>query len=250
MPPFIHTVGIVILMGIFAYLQTTKNKGANRTLKFKDKSRVVEISTLTVSTQANDGQWHELAIDHKRFPLKRIGVVSKVENEQVYLSLLELDETCYYPILVKTYVDNVSAKPVQLPAEFKAAQEIQSFLDDNTSLLSDLQYLEEQQIELLRVRGLISSSQIYATNLSLFDRALEQMKNQVLSCKNLIEINTVIIRDSLISFAIVNFDARFDDDKYLHRICHYRQLKEDYQKQVEVMQCTMQMARNGVESEP
>jgi hypothetical protein len=236
-----------VLMSVFAYLQATKNKGANRVLKFKDNYRVVEISTSTVSIQAEDGEWHDLTIDRKRFPLQRIGIVHKVDDEQVYLYLLELDETRYHPVLVKIHVDNVSAKPVQLPAEFKAAQAIQEFIDDNNNQLSDLESLEEQRTEILRIRGLVSSSEAYATNLSLIDRAVEQMSNQVLSCEKLIEINTAIIRDSLISFAVAGFDVCFDDDKQVKRVFQYRQLQEDYQQQVEVMQRTMQMARNGVE---
>lgn len=247
MPPVIETIAAIVLMSAFAYLQATKDKGANRVLKFKDNYRVVEISTATVSTQTEDGEWHELTIDYNRFPLKQIGLVGKVEDEQVYLYLLELDETCYYPILVKTHVDNVSSKPLRLPAEFKAAQEMQCFIDDNTSLLSDLQYLEEQQKDLLRICGLISSSQAYVANLSLYDRAVEQMSTQVLSCEQLIEMNTAIIRDSLINFAVTGFDVRFDDEKYFHRVFQYRQLHESYQEQVEVMQRTMQIARNGVE---
>jgi hypothetical protein len=94
---------------------------------------------------------------------------------------------------------------------------------------------------------LVSSSEAYATNLRLIDRAVEQMSKQVFSCEKLIEINTAIIRDSLISFAVAGFDVRFDDDKHLQRIFQYRQLQEDYQQQVEVIQRTMQMARNGVE---
>jgi hypothetical protein len=247
MSPIIQTVVAVVLMGVFAYLQATKDRGANRVLKFKDNYRVVEISTSTVSTQTDDGEWHELTIDYKRFPLKRIGIARKVDDEQVYLYLLELDETRYHPILVKTHVDNVAAKPVQLPVEFKTAQEIQGFIDDNTNQLSDLESLEEQRTEILRIRGLVSSSEAYATNLSLIDRAVEQMSKQVFSCEKLIEINTAIIRDSLISFAVAGFDVRFDDDKHLQRVFQYRQLQEDYQQQVEVMQRTMQMARNGVE---
>jgi hypothetical protein len=59
------------------------------------------------------------------------------------------------------------------------------------------------------------------------DRAVEQMSNQVLSCEKLIEINTAIIRDSLISFAVAGFDVRFDDDKHLQRVFQYRQIQED-----------------------
>jgi hypothetical protein len=143
-------------------------------------------------------------------------------------------------------VDSTSAKPVQLPREFKAAQELQKFLDNNTHQVADRQLLAEQQVEVLRIRSLVASSDAYATNLSLIDRAIEQIKQQILSCDRLIDMNTLIIRDRLIGFAIAGFDVRFDDDKYLNRIVRYQQLQQDYQVEVAAIQRTLQMARNGI----
>ncbi|MDB9303012.1 MULTISPECIES: hypothetical protein [Cyanophyceae] len=90
--------------------------------------------------------------------------------------------------------------------------------------------LEKKYIEMTDVANLITSSDIYSSQIDKYERGLAQIENLLRKSMELNKLYLHLIREGLISYQVAKYDIdNIPDNIHISLDSRYRQVKEEYQ---------------------
>lgn len=171
-----------------------------------------------------------------RYPdllLENYGVLLKVEDtnrvEVIFPFLTPKGSVEYIHSWHELTDVQISGRKLTQSEKFEVACEVVSVIKEYLNVGSEVAALEEQSEQINRLVGLISTSDLYASQLSIYKRALAQVQELLERAEELRQLYTQIIREALIGIQLAEYNPRIIQDHRLMYRERHQQLKAEYQ---------------------
>lgn len=118
----------------------------------------------------------------------------------------------------------------QSKAKLRAAQELATLINEHLQLEPEILSLRKQWQKISDLLDLVSTSDFYANQQEIYERALSQVENLLSKAENLQNVYVRFIREALIGSQIVEYDPNLLPDGDLGLDSQYKVVKAEYQR--------------------
>lgn len=167
------------------------------------------------------------------FVIPTMIVDKKTAKIQVILPNLTTDGELYYEYnwIPRTLVKfpKKEAKTGEDRVRLEAAEELIKPIIEHLQVKSELKELNEQYQELKELFNLVSTSEFYADQKSLYKRGLAQINELITKAENLEKTYYKLIREVLIGIRLAKYDPSKIPDRHIALDSQYQEIKEEYE---------------------
>lgn len=152
---------------------------------------------------------------------------------QVILPNITTDGELYYEYnwipITSVKIPKKEAKSGEERVRLEAAEELIKPIIEHLQVKSELKELNEQYQELKELFNLVSTSEFYADQKSLYKRGLAQIKELITKAENLEKTYYKLIREVLIGIRLAKYDPSKIPDRHIALDSQYQEIKEEYE---------------------
>lgn len=145
------------------------------------------------------------------------------------------------------------AKPetIQVPGEsMKLADGIMPIIQDHLQIDADITRLHQEYRKVNELADLVSTSNLYASQVHLYERALNQIDNLLRKAQELEQIYVHFIRETLIGLEVSRYDpAQITGDVVIFD-AKYKQLKDEYLQMRDAATAYAELTSERLEESP
>lgn len=159
----------------------------------------------------------------------------EIEKNKIFVALPILSEDGQVTIEYKSY-DLYQVEPIQ-PIEIRRKRTLRMMngfapiIKDCQSVDREIQNLDKKYLELTKLAGLISASDIYSSQLETYERGLAQIELLLRKADDLKLVYMNLLKEGLIAIKVDEFDINgISDNIQITLDARYQQAKEEYQK--------------------
>lgn len=221
----------MILVIYLEYVWTKKDRSLKEKISFLNSNNVVL-------------EFNSRAFLDKNLLLEKFGISSKAIHKkpgnterttkvQVILPNLTKDGELYYEydwiFITSVKIPQQQYKTDEEWAKLETAQKLTKPIIEHLQIKSELKELNEQYQELKELFNLVSTSDFYASQKSLYERGLLQVKELIAKAENLEKTYYNLIREVLIGRRLAKYDPSQIPDNHIVLDSQYQEIKEEYQ---------------------
>lgn len=171
---------------------------------------------------------------YSNFPLENYGIPVRVKNrERVEIIFPRLtpdgDVEYLYSWHSLNDVKIPSAEVDEKNVRLRAGRELAPLIKEHLQIEQEILSIEKQHLEISELADLVSTSDIYSSQLELYDRALVQIENLLEKAEQLQAIYIHLIREALIGVRIAGYKPDSIRDNRLAFDSQYQRIRSEYQ---------------------
>ncbi len=211
---------IIVAIAVFFYYPYYLCQRHQRKIEYIKRSQVVTIN--------ND----EIIQDD--FILDNYGIPLEIKNSgivEVVLPTLDREGQLIYHYSFH-YVSGLSIpkfKINQRTEEFRAAQQLGSYIKEHFQIEREICDLEEQYNRINDLAILVSKSDVYSSQIEKYNKALIETRKLIEKAKQLERLYISLVREGLIGIKISSYHPdKIINNLLIHHL-KYEQLREEYQ---------------------
>lgn len=174
-------------------------------------------------------------------PLGNLGIlwqVKQLQRVQVIFPKLTSDGDVEYVYswhdLKAVHLPRLTKPDAYDKARLKAAQEMASLITEHLQLETELLNLRKQHQKISELLKLVTTSDFYANQQDVYERALAQVENLMDQAEALRQVYIRFIREVLIGNQLAGYDPSLLPDNQGAIDLQYRKMKQEYQMMKDV----------------
>ena len=113
--------------------------------------------------------------------------------------------------------------------KLRAAKELAPLIKEHLQIEQEILRLEEQYQKVNDLADLVSTSELYSSQLNIYERAIQEIENLLGKAEQLQKIYIHLIREGLIGIQVAGYNPDNIRDNRLAFDSQYKRIKEEYQ---------------------
>jgi hypothetical protein len=129
-------------------------------------------------------------------------------------------------------LDDVEIPEVEIDQndiKLRAAKELAPLIKEHLQIEQEILSLEEQYQKVNNLADLVSTSELYSSQLDIYERAVVEIENLLEKAEQLQKIYIHLIREGLIGIQVAGYNPDNIRDNRLAFDSQYKRIKEEYQ---------------------
>lgn len=199
-----------------------------KNLFFRRNKKVEKVlNTKIVLINEVEERYYNLCLKNYGLPLK----VKERDKVQVIFPRLTPNGDVEY-IFSWHNLDDVEIPEVEIDQndiKLRAAKELAPLIKEHLQIEQEILSLEEQYQKVNDLADLVSTSELYSSQLDIYERAVVEIENLLEKAEQLQKIYIHIIREGLIGIQVAGYNPDNIRDNRLAFDSQYKRIKEEYQ---------------------
>ncbi|MBD2014682.1 hypothetical protein H6F96_11970 [Microcoleus sp. FACHB-53] len=199
-----------------------------KNLFFRRNRKIKKIlNTKIISINEIEERYANLCLKNYGLPLK----VKDRDKVQVIFPRLTPKGDVEY-IFSWHNLDDVEIPEVEIDQndiKLRAAKELAPLIKEHLQIDQEILSLEEQYQKVNNLADLVSTSELYSSQLDIYERAILEIENLLRKAEQLQKIYIHLIREGLIGIQVAGYNPDNIRDNRLAFDSQYKRIKEEYQ---------------------
>lgn len=199
-----------------------------KNLFFRRNKKVKKVlNTKIVLINEVEERYSNLCLKNYGLPLK----VKERDKVQVIFPRLTPNGDVEY-IFSWHNLDDVEIPEVEIDQndiKLRAAKELAPLIKEHLQIEQEILSLEEQYQKVNDLADLVSTSELYSSQLDIYERAVVEIENLLEKAEQLQKIYIHLIREGLIGIQVAGYNPDNIRDNRLAFDSQYKRIKEEYQ---------------------
>lgn len=140
-------------------------------------------------------------------------------------------------------VEIPNSETAQQDVKVKVGKELAPFIKEHLQIEQEILSLEEQYYKVNNLAELVSTSELYSSQLELYEKALVQIEKLLKKAKQLQNIYIHLIREGLIGIQVAGYNPDTIQNNRLGFDSKYQKIREEYQYMKDVATAYTELMR-------